>query len=222
MGKVRFAPVLRYTRWDRESIYPRYATKPDQVEILASLAYQTDSESRRVAGRQIGIGAIAGIALTRGFDPWFGDTIVERQRYLVGLAAEVSLKHGISVEVNAIYKPLRAGSDTPNVQTPFSVLTWQFPTLVKYRFARPRWTPFAEAGPSFRLAGNLNGYNPSHHGVTVGAGIETRARDHRLSTALRYTRWAEDQSLYRMPPGVHYDYERTNSNQVELVFGVSF
>ncbi|MGC4054109.1 MAG: hypothetical protein QM757_33915 [Paludibaculum sp.] len=37
--KLRVSPAFRYTRWARESIYPRYATKPDQLEFLTSVAY---------------------------------------------------------------------------------------------------------------------------------------------------------------------------------------
>jgi len=222
-GRIRIAPELRYTRWAHESIAPRYPTKSDQVEFLTSLAYQTDSDSRGFAGRKFEIGAVAGLPFTRGFHPAEGEgAIVERARCLAGLMVQTQVARSVSIEVDAIYKPLRAGSDTPDVQTPFSVLTWQFPVLAKYRWTRSRWTPFAEAGPSFRLAGNLNGYNPSHIGVTFGAGVETRARGFRLSPALLYTRWAKDAFPYRLPPGVHYDYSRTNANAVELIFGASF
>ena len=223
LGRIRIAPTVRYTRWERESIYPKYATKPDQIEVLVSAAYQTEAGSRRLAGRHLEIGAIAGLSLTRGFrQPDSANAIVERTRYLVGPTVEINLAGKISVEADAIYKPLRAGSDSPNVQTPFSVLTWQFPVLVKYRWTRSAWAPFAEAGPSFRVAGNLNGYNPSHYGITAGAGIETRTHGIRLSPALRYTRWATDASRYRLPPGVHFDYSRTNANAVELVLALSF
>ena len=222
-GRLRIAPELRYTRWVRESIAPRYATKPDQLEFLTSLAYETDSDSRHFGGRKLEVGAVAGLPFTPGFHPTAGEgTIVERMRYLAGLMVQIQVGRRVSLEADAIYKPLRAGSDTPDVQTPFSVLTWQFPVLAKHRWTRSGWTPFVEAGPSFRLAGNLNGYNPSHTGVTFGAGIETQARGFRLSPALRYTRWAKDAFPYRLPAGVHYDYSRTNPNAVELVFGVSF
>ena len=110
----------------------------------------------------------------------------------------------------------------PHVQTPFTVLTWQFPVLAKYGWGRSRWTPFAEGGPSFRLAGNLNGYNPSHYGITLGSGMETRTHGIRLAPALRYTRWAQDASRYRTPSGVQLDYSRTNARAVELVFSVLF
>ena len=79
--------------------------------------------------------------------------------------------------------------------------------------------PFAEAGPSFRLAGNLNGYNPSHYGITAGGGVETRTRGVLLSPTLRYTRWERDTPTY---PGPSYQNFRTNANAVELVVGVSF
>jgi hypothetical protein len=108
------------------------------------------------------------------------------------------------------------------VQTPFSVLTWQFPILAKYSWTRPTWTPFAEAGPSFRLAGNLNGYNPSHYGITAGGGVTTRTHGLRLGPALRYTRWTRDSPLYGFPPGVRADYLQTNANAIELVVAVSF
>lgn len=223
LGKIRVAPTLRYTRWARESIYPRYATKPDQIEFLTSVAYEVEARSLRIAERRIELGAIAGLSSMRGFAQPFSGSIVERTRYLAGLTAEMNVLGNFSVAVNAIYKPLRAGIDFPNDQTPFSfsVLTWQFPVLAKYRWARSTWTPFVEAGPSFRLAGNLNGYNPSHYGVTVGGGVETRARGIRLSPAVRFTHWAKDQPPYPVPAGFDYPW-RTNSNAVEVVFGISF
>jgi hypothetical protein len=221
LGRIRIAPQLRYTRWTENSIYPRYATKPDQLEFLTGVAYRTESDSRRVAGRRLELGAIAGLPVTRGFQPIGGETLVERTRYLAGLTTLVSVGHNFWIEADGIYKPLRAGSDS---LTRFSVLTWQFPVLAKYSLAKrtSTWRPFAEGGPSFRLAGNLNGYNPSHYGVTVGGGIETYVRGVRLSPTLRYTRWAKDASPFRRPSGVQYDSTRTNANAVELVFGVSF
>src|SRR5262249_8648779 len=49
LWKLRVSPGLRYTRWEHESIYPRYATKQDQVEFLTSIAYETNADSRRFA-----------------------------------------------------------------------------------------------------------------------------------------------------------------------------
>ena len=215
MGRFRIAPTLRYTRWARESIYPRYATKPDQVEFLTSFSYETNSANRRLAGRKLEIGVIAGLSPTRALpEIGLGDSRTERTRYLAGLSAQMVLKDNFAVEVNAIYKPLRAGSRFADSRTRFSVLTWQFPVLAKYRWIRPNWTPFVVAGPSFRVAGNLNAYNPSRYGVTVGGGVETRTGKVRLAPGLRYTRWARDSGRYSVLA--------TNPNAVEVVFGVSF
>jgi hypothetical protein len=218
-GRIRVAPQLRYTRWDQNSIFPKYATKPDQLEFLVSIAYRTESESRRVAGRKLGLGVIAGLPITRGFQSFDGAAEPERTRYLAGVTTAISISQNFGIEVAAIYKPLRAGS---NDLERFSVLTWQFPVLAKYSLKKRAfaWQPFVEGGPSFRLAGNLNGYNPSHYGITAGAGVETTARRLLLAPALRYTRWTKDAPLFRVPAGV--DYARTNPNALELVLGVSF
>ncbi len=217
-GRFRFSPTLRYTRWAREDIYPRYATKPDQLEFLASFAYETHADSRRVAGRRLEIGALLGVGLTGGFDDRDG-TIHEQKRVLAGLSAQIPTKGNWSLEVDAIYKPFRANERLgPNYDYSFSVLTWQFPVLAKYHWnadqAEPPggWTPFVAAGPSFRLAGNLNGYNPSHFGATLGAGLEKQTQGYRFSPAVRYTRWITDSGTY----------SRMNPNVVEILFGVSF
>lgn len=47
-----------------------------------------------------------------------------------------------------------------------------------------------EAGPSFRLSGNLNAYNPSSYGLTAGGGVETHYKALNTGPVLRYTRWA--------------------------------
>jgi hypothetical protein len=223
LGRIRIAPTVRYTRWKQESVYPRYATKPDQLEFLTSIAYQTDPDSRRVAGRKLSIGVVAGLPLTHGFRPYSdGSSETESFRYMAGLSVEVNLAHNLSIEADGMYRPLNGKSDPTYGQEHFSVLTWQIPVMAKYRWTRPVRTPFIEAGPSFRLAGNLNGYNPSHYGITAGAGVEMRTHGIRLSPALRYTRWAADASPYWYPPAYHYDYPRTNPNSMELVFGFSF
>ncbi|MEP6535761.1 MAG: hypothetical protein ABJF23_10620, partial [Bryobacteraceae bacterium] len=220
-GRIRIAPTLRYTRWAREDIAPKYSTKPDQLEFLTSISFQTDRGSRRVAGRKLEIGAVLGLPVKHGFATSAGEATGERAGYLAGLMAETNVAGNVSVEVNALYRPIRASGSNPDRKTVFEVLTWQFPVLAKYRWSRKTWSPFAEAGPSFRLSGNLNGYNPSSYGVTAGGGVETRARGNRLAPAIRYTRWARDASPYSVP-GYTFDYPRTKSNSIEIVCGISF
>ncbi len=218
LGKLRVAPTIRYTRWDKETFFPPYPTRPDQLEFLTSVAWGTPSNPLHVNGHGLALGLLGGLAPNGEF--YYPETGVRvRPGYLAGVSAQLELRHGFSAEVDAIYKPLH---DSFDQGSGFSVLTWDFPVLAKYHLARLGRAPFVEGGPSFRVSGNLNGYNPSSYGATVGAGAETRKRWVLLSTALRYTRWAKDSYFYTLPAGPHYDYERTNVNAVELIVGIGF
>lgn len=218
-GRFRISPTLRYTRWARESVWPRYATKPDQLEFLTSLSYEMTPEFRTVKGRKIEIGALFGVGLTDGIlGGWREENpeYEERFRYLAGVVLQTKIRGNWAVEANALYRPIRVKGVNPDRKTLYSVLTWQFPVLVKYSFTDAKWRPFVAGGPSFRLSGNLNGYNPSHFGATAGAGVESLVgRGIRLAPAIRYTRWKADD--YSFPRDT-----RTNPNSVELVFGVTF
>jgi len=70
---------------------------------------------------------------------------------------------------------------------------------------------FFEVGPAFRPSGNLNGANPSKYGATAGGGVEAKWGKVQLSPALRYTRWAIDQTA-----------TPTNRNQIEAIIGFSY
>jgi hypothetical protein len=156
---------------------------------------------------------VGGLSLNGEFyDP--GSGVRERIGYLAGVSGQLELGHGLALEVDGIYKPLH--------NSVYTVLTWDFPVLVKYHLTKLGPAPFLEAGPAFRLGGNLNGYNPSNFGLTVGAGAETRMGRALLSSALRYTRWAKDAlPRYERPAG-QSGYQRTNANIVELLGGIGF
>jgi Outer membrane protein beta-barrel domain len=217
-GKLRVAPTIRYTRWDKDAGFPNYPTKADQLEFLTSVAWGTSSDPVHVTGRRLSLGFIGGVSLLGEFyDPGAG--VKERIGYLAGASGQLELGQGLALEVDAVYKPLHSSFSGGQG---FTVLSWDFPVLAKYHLAKLGQAPFVEAGPSFRVAGNLNGYNPSYFGVTVGGGVETRKGWALLSTALRYTRWSKDGFPYSLPPGVNHDYPRTNVNTVELIFGVGF
>jgi hypothetical protein len=213
-GKLRVAPTIRYTRWEEDPAFPKYPTKADQLEFLTSVAWGTSSDPVHAAGRRLSVGVIGGVSLLGEF--YCPDTgVKERVGDLGGVSGQLELRQGLALEVDAIYKPLHADFGT--------VLSWDFPVLAKYHVAKLGRAPFVEAGPSLRASGNLNGYNPSHFGVTAGAGAEVRKGWALLSTALRYTRWAVDGSPNSsLSTGGQSDYVRTNVNAVELIFGVGY
>ena len=210
-GRLRVAPTIRYTRWDKETPFPTYPTKADQVEFLTSVAWGTSSEPVHVTGHRLSLGVLGGLSLIGEFY-YPASGVKERIGYLAGASGQLELRQGLELEVDAVYKPMHNSF--------FTVLSWDFPVLAKYHLAKLGRAPFVEAGPSFRAAGNLNGYNPSHFGVTVGGGAEIRKGWALLSTSLRYTRWLKDGPY--LASGTPPDYPRTNVNAVELILGVGF
>jgi hypothetical protein len=162
------------------------------------------------AAQTVSFGVVGGASLTPDFESRFSaagpplppiiltDSSAS-ERYIAGGMLEFQLPQNWSIEVDALFHPLRFDEDhyadgtLHNIQ-PLPVVTWEFPALAKYRFRWRSWRPFLEAGPTFRTAGNLNGTNPSHYGVVVGAGAETRLGKFRIAPEVRYIRWAEDTS----------------------------
>ncbi len=106
------------------------------------------------------------------------------RQFYGGAAIEWQPHRLFSLEGNAIYRRLRFSTGGPTV-------TWQFPILAKYRVPVGPTRLFVAGGPSFRTTGNRN-TNPSHMGITAGAGVEWDWGAWRLSPTLRYTRWARD------------------------------
>lgn len=218
-GKLRVAPTIRYTRWEKETHFPPYPTRADQLEFLTSVAWGTSSDPFHATGHRLSLGVLGGVSLLGEFY-YPASGVRERIGYLAGASGQVELREGLALEVDAIYKPLHTSFGDGQG---FTVVSWDFPVLAKYHLTKLGRAPFVEAGPSFRAAGNLNGYNPSYFGVTVGGGAEIRKGGALLSTVLRYTRWAKDGSPNSsLQYGGQPDYPRTNANAVELIFGVGF
>jgi hypothetical protein len=217
-GKLRVAPTIRYTRWEKDASFPIYPTKADQVEFLTSAAWGTSSDPVHAAGHRLSLGVLGGLSLIGEFY-YPASGVRERIGYLAGASGQLELRPGLALEVDAVYKPLHSSFGQGQG---FTVLSWDFPVLAKYHLTRLGPAPFVEAGPSFRAAGNLNGYHPSHFGATVGGGAEIRKGGALLSTTLRYTRWAKDSVSQALAPRGQADYPRTNVNALELIFGVAY
>jgi hypothetical protein len=126
---------------------------------------------------------------------------------------------GLSVEIDGFYRPMNLTlaavlpDGSLNSVSPATVVTWELPALVKYRFGSRPLKPFIEAGPSFRFAGNLNGAAPSTYGGTAGLGVEAQLGKLRIGPVVRYIHWAVDSKHSSSP---------TKRNQVELLMGLAF
>lgn len=168
-------------------------------------------------------GVVAGTALTNDFsasyqpyDASFGITELPGGKGVIaGPTLEWHFTPKFSAEADGLFRELRfvnlqAGPHNPTV-------TWEFPILAKYRplsfsMGGAALRPFIEAGPSFRTTGNLNA-NPSHVGVSAGAGLEWRIRQFGIAPVVRYTRWQEDSNPYQI---------RSRPDQIEMLVDFSY
>ena len=213
--RIRIEPVLRYTRWAAEGVSAFHAqSKPDQLELLVGFSVAPESNLRPL-GDRISVGVLAGAELT-------GSTSVSTSNYgsevvssypnrtvLVGPTVDLELFNHFSLEVDAIYHPLRSTTSTifngkavPNDES--STATWDVPLLVKYVFPLHRVKPMIEVGPLFRPPTS----GLSNYGVTAGVGFATRFYFLKIAPVVRFTHWASD-SIFANP--------RTVPNQAEVL-----
>jgi hypothetical protein len=177
----------------------------------------------------VSIGVKAGIPIT---DSFYNTTLSpgqnlysNSQNYILGPSVELRLPYRLSVEFDALYRPLTFGTSTATIANGSPVLsrtstqlsTWEFPVLFKYHFASEHYIkPYVEAGPSFRTGANQLSYL-SGTGVTAGVGADFKVPIVRLSPEIRYTHWSSDgtQTIATAPLASRQD-------QVEFLFGISF
>jgi hypothetical protein len=222
---LKIAPTVRYTLWAGDRHQSSAAqTAPDQLEILVKFSREAES-SWRPLGRHISLGFTAGTNLNGGFrttnighegEPPAYVTSGPRS-FIYGPKVEIRLPRRLSLEVNALHRPVSRATETsyegrPSRWTSRSV-TWVFPVLVKYGFAVRGLEPFVAVGPSFRLRQTLaEAADASPYGITAATGLETRVGPMRITPAIRYTHWAPDRR----------DYGGPFRNQAEGLVGFSF
>jgi len=237
LRNLRLFPSLRYTHWVNNGKY--VGLNQDQFQFVVGIDGNESPEPVSAFGHKVSLGIVAGLALTDGLQtrsesftnvleidpvtrlltPVDGTATDNENRSspVVGIVTEIALPKRLSLEVGALYRPIRAKdtrefSNGTSRENQFTVLTWEFPILAKYKVPLRKATPFVEVGPSIRASGNLNGAHPSRFGITAGIGMELPARRLTLVPTLRFTRWATDA----------VSGTRTHSNQAELVLGVRF
>lgn len=170
----------------------------------------------------------------------------EFKRYTVGPVIEVKLPHRFAIEAGALYKRTGTSSSislfppgTSQVDVTLVGVTrrvrgnsWEVPVLGKYYFRPYRsFTPFLSSGWALRRiwtdvegvsVGNLQPpvvpapYRYSDKsdlgvGAVVAAGARFQYGHFKFAPELRYTRWGAQDAAYR-----------TNRNQLEVLFGITF
>jgi hypothetical protein len=206
LGRIQLTPQIRYTRWAQGQSNGYYDVKRDQLEFVTGISYRIPT-AVHVGNQRIAVGLVAGARLN---ETLAGVPNRVDRRAFGGLSLDVNLRDRLSIEADGIYEPIGVRGN--------SVLTWEFPVLLKYRWGVRGVRLFSEAGPSFRASGNLqSAIPPSHYGFTAGTGIEKRAKGIAIAPAIRYTRWSEAQAYRGFSANTPY-----HPNSLELILGISF
>ena len=162
-------------------------------------------------------------------------------QYTVGPTIEIDLPVILAIEFDALYRRLNYGSDSINpggtTATRVTGNAWEFPLLLKSRFATGLVRPYVATGASFRTLSDLkhvtsfiNGPNRTtsetdrppelqrrfNAGFVIGGGLELNAGFLKISPELRYTRWGWDS--FRDVGGLL----RSNQDQALFLLGITF
>jgi hypothetical protein len=146
------------------------------------------------------------------------------KNYVIGPMVELNLPFGLSVEADALYRPLNLTTETQVL--PMTTVTrssvgfhsMEFPILLKAHFLHtPVVKPYVEAGPVFRYVASKVPYL-SNSGFALGAGLDFKLLLVRIGPELRFSRWGHDSASplrnISLPP--------SNQNQAEFLIGLSF
>ena len=182
-------------------------------------------------GQSLAVGVRGGVPFTGALSDLttHGVDIVRRSfsdsnQYIIGPMVELHLPLGLSIEADALYRPLNVTTETqiaPQttvVRTSKDVSSWEFPIMGKLRLpVLPIIKPYIGAGPIFRVAGSDLDFL-SNKGLAVGLGLELKMSKLRVAPEVRYARWGSDNGL----TVGNVVSVASKSNQGEFLIGISF
>jgi hypothetical protein len=193
-------------------------------------------------GQALYVGATAGGRVT---DDVALSATPESKRYVAGPMIELSLPLHFAVEFDALYHRhgYRARGDeyTATEIDSERANSWEFPLLLKYKFAAARVQPFVEAGVAPRaISGKISKLfidydlftgQPTMYpssvktdyakslGRVAGAGVQLEVGRLRLSPEVRFTNWSNlpiNGTLLEGPPF------QSARNQVDFLMGIGW
>ena len=174
--------------------------------------------------QKLSLGVKAGVPLTDlvKSESWKGLRYRPQSgRYIFGPTLELHLPARFSIEVDALYRPLKYRTELASTVAEYSGSAWQFPVLGKIRLSRSFVAPYLAAGVAFnRLSGLKDAAEVNYSsaaGWVLGFGLEGRLPVGRISPEVRYTKWRTE-NLRNAPGG----FNLSNLNQFEALVGITF
>jgi hypothetical protein len=227
VGRVSFAPTIRYTRWVTN---PELGEVANRLQFLVGIHENSESLRPTIMGRPLSLGFVVGTGITKLLKDRYNPGIQsgatsDPHTPIAGIRFGLPVTENFSVEVDGLFRGTHEidgalnpdGSIIRTVHSATAFLTWEFPLLAKYKLPASKVAPVFELGPSVRITAHTQSENYSHHGATAGVGVAARFKKMNISPTLRYTRWAADKTRNGREPGTG-----TSPNQVEVVVGFTF
>lgn len=142
-------------------------------------------------------------------------------RYALGPTVELHLPARASIELDALYRPVKYRTEYAGASKETAGSAWEFPLLLKVRLSPGLVSPYVAAGMSFNRLSGLKELGElsksSAQGWVVGFGIEGRLALVRISPEVRYTKWRSE-NLRNAAGG----FSLSNLNQIEALVGITF
>ncbi len=154
-------------------------------------------------------------------------------RYIIGPTAELHFPFGLGVEVDALYRHMSyTGAGVfqgISAASNFESGNWEFPLLLKYRFAAKIVRPYVDAGVAWDTLSGISQsvtqfvstgsptvvHKNSTAGIVFGGGVDLHFVIH-IMPEIRYTRWNSAQVI---DPTTLL---KSNQNQAEFLLGLTF
>ena len=189
-------------------------------------------------GQRLALGVKGGVRATDDF--LSGSATSESKRYVVGPMVEVLLPYRLGVEVNALYRRFGYRTGRSDIFGSFAERhrgnSWEFPMLLKYRFAGRLYASGGYAPRTINgsgrtdiveldFAGNprlstfRSDFDYVSHGAVVGAGIELGSERVRFSPEFRYTRWKDKAIDIQGSRGFMV---QSNQNQMDVLLSITW
>ena len=167
------------------------------------------------AAQPLGVGLKLGVPATDAFNvvpfPNFTPLNAHSRPFTFGPFVELRLPANMAIEVDALYRSYQFRSLGLNTNS------WEFPVLVKHRFASGLIRPYFDAGASFSRISDINLATLKHrsnYGLVLGGGFDINALLIKFSPEIRYTAWG-----FKAFEGSGIE---SNRNQLTVLFGIGF
>jgi opacity protein-like surface antigen len=142
-------------------------------------------------------------------------------RYVLGPTVELHLPARLSIELDALYRPVKYRAEFGGASTKASGSAWEFPLLLKARLSPGMVSPYVAAGMSFNRLSGLKELGElsksSANGWVFGLGLEGHLALVRISPEVRYTKWRSE-NLRNTAGG----FGLSNLHQIEALVGITF